>query len=82
MWKSIILLILEDNGLKEYATSVVAVLTDATQLLTYKKEDAMTRHIILDGVKDHIVLHIAEEDTRKTMWDAVCKLYQDSSVNI
>lgn len=58
------------------------MLADATHLLSYKKEDAKTRCFIQDWVKDHIVPDIAEEDTRKKMWDAVCKLYQDSSVNM
>ena len=71
---------LEENGIKDYATIGVAIPTDATQLATYKKEDAKARRIILDGVKDHIVPHISELDTTK-MWDAIPNLYQNATTN-
>ena len=58
---------LEENGIKNYATGVVPIPTDATQLAAYRKDDAKARRIILDGVKDHIVPHIAELDTAKKM---------------
>lgn len=40
---------------------------------------ARAKCIILDGVKDHVVQHIAKETT-KEMWDALKKLYQHTSV--
>ena len=80
VWKARLSLLLEENGIKDYATIDVAVPTDATQLATYKKEDAKARRIILDGVKDHIVSHIVELDTAK-MWDVILNLYQNSTMN-
>jgi hypothetical protein len=81
VWKARLSLLLEENGIKDYVTSVVAVPTDATQLATYKKNDAKARRIILDGVKDHIVPHIAELDTAKKKWDAILNLYQNATTN-
>ena len=81
VWKARISLLLEENGIKDYATSVVPVPTDATQLATYRKDDAKARRIILDGVKDHIVPHITELDTAKKMWDAILNLYQNATTN-
>ena len=81
VWKARLSLLLEENGIKDYATIGVAVPTDATQLATYKKEDAKARRIILDGVKDHIVPHISELDTAKKMWDAILNLYQNATTN-
>jgi hypothetical protein len=75
VWKAKITLLLEENGIKEYVTTVVAVPSDTTLLAEYKKDDAKARRIILDGVKDHIVPHIAELDTAKKMWDAILNLY-------
>ena len=72
---------LEENGIKDYATIGVVVPIDATQLAIYKKEDAKARRIILDGVKDHIVPHISELDTAKEMWDAILNLYQNATTN-
>ena len=74
VWKAIISLLLEENDIKEYATSVIAVPTDQTQHATYKKEDAKARRIILDGAKDHIVSHIVELDLMKKVWDFILKL--------
>eukprot|EP00253_Pinus_taeda_P028620 PITA_28620 len=41
---------------------------------------ARAKSIILDGVKDHVVPHIAEKDTANVMWEALTKLYQHTSV--
>ena len=42
-----------------------------------KYEDAMAKAkcIILDGVKDHVVQHIAEKNMAKEMWDTLTTLY-------
>ena len=69
---------LEENGIKNYATIGLAIPTDATQLATYKKEAG---RIILDGVKDHIFSHISELDTTKKMRDAILNLYQKATTN-
>ena len=66
--KAKISLLLEENGIKDYVTTVVAVPTNATQLATYKKDDAKARRIILDGIKDHIVPNISVLDRMKKMW--------------
>ena len=58
---------LEENGTKDYVTSVVPIPMDATHLVAYKKDDAKGKRIILDGVKDHIVPHISELDIAKKM---------------
>jgi len=72
---------LEENGIKDYATSVVPVPKDATQLASYKKDDGKGRRITLNGVKDHIVPHISELDTTNKMWDAILNLYQNATTN-
>ncbi|KAH9321246.1 hypothetical protein KI387_015885, partial [Taxus chinensis] len=81
VWKARLSLLLEENGIKDYVTTVVTVPTDATQLAAYKKEDAKARRIVLDGVKDHIVPHISELDMAKKMWDAILNLYQNATTN-
>ena len=37
--------------------------------------------MILDGLRDHVVPHVAGKDTTKDSWDALVKLYQNSSEN-
>ena len=75
VWKARIYLLLEENGIKDFATSVVPIPMDVTKFATYKKDDAKVRRIILDGFKDHIVPHIVELDMTKKMWDAILNLY-------
>ena len=79
VWKAWLSLLLEENGIKNYVTIGLAVPIEATQLPTYKKEDAKARRIILDGVKDHIVPHISELDMTMKMWDAILNLYQNAA---
>ena len=40
---------------------------------------AKAKRMILDGVKDHVVCHVASKGTTKEMWDALAMLYQGSS---
>lgn len=40
---------------------------------------AKEKWMILDGVRDHIVSHVAGKNTTKEMWDALSSLYQNSS---
>jgi len=62
-----------------YVDSVVAVLADADPLKKYKTEMAKVKRMILDGVKDHVVCHVASRGIAKEMWDALATLYQGSS---
>ena len=57
---------------------MVVVLADADPLKKYMVEMAKVKRMILDGVKDHVVCHIASRGTAKEMWDALSTLYQGS----
>ncbi len=39
---------------------------------------AKAKRMILDGVKDHVVCHIASRGTAREMWDVLSMLYQGS----
>lgn len=71
--------LLDEYGLKSYIENVVAVSQDADTLKEYRKEMARAKWLILDGVWDHIVSHIACKDTAKEMWDSLSMLYQGTS---
>jgi len=71
--------LLDEHFLKVYVDNVVAEPTNPNQLKKYKGEMAKTKRMILNGVKDHIVCHIAGRNTTKEMWDALSMLYQGSS---
>ena len=53
--------------------------TYANPLKKYKAEMAKAKQLILDGVKDHVVCHIASKGTAKDILDALATLYQGSS---
>lgn len=40
---------------------------------------AREKHLILDGVRDHIVSHVVAKNTTKEMWDTISPLYQNPS---
>lgn len=58
---------------------MVVVSTDANPLKKYKGEMAKAKKLILDGVQDHMVSHIAGKDTARQMWEALATLYKGSS---
>ena len=58
---------------------MVVVPVDENPLKAYKKDIVKAKHLILDGVRDHVLCHIAGKGTAKEMWDALEMLYQGSS---
>jgi len=79
IWKARMSFLLDEHALKTYVDSVVDEPTDADPLKKYKAEMGKAKRMILDGVKDHVVCHIASRATAKEMWDASVTLYQGSS---
>ena len=81
IWKTRTLLLLEEHGLKTYATTTSFVSTDAQQVEAYRKNDAKARCIVMDGVKYHIIPLIAESDTCKKIWYTIIGFYKRSNLN-
>lgn len=79
IWKVRMSFLLDEHALKTYVDSVVVVPADADLLKKYKAEMVKPKRMILDGVKDHVVCHIASRWTVKEMRDALSTLYQGSS---
>lgn len=70
--------LLDEYGMKMYANTVVGVLTNVDQLANYNKGMVREKQLILDGVRDHIVSHVAAKNTTKEMWDAIASLYHNA----
>jgi len=62
------------------ALRTVAIPVDPTDNEKYEEEMAREKCIILDGVKDHVVQHIAKKGTEKEMWNTLKTLYQHTSL--
>lgn len=58
---------------------MVAEPANPDMLKKYKVEMAKAKRMILDGVKNHMVCHIASRGTAKEMWYVLSTLYQGSS---
>lgn len=71
--------LLDEHALKVDIDNVVVEPTDADPLKKYKIEMEKAKRMILDGVKDHAVCHVASKAIAKEMWDALSTLYQGSS---
>lgn len=71
--------VLEDNGLKKFIDQEVPKLTDATQLVKWKKCVARARRILLEGFRDHIVSSLHGKGTPFSMWKTLKDLYQNNN---
>ena len=69
----------DEHDLKAFVENMVAIPTNPDPLKQYKANMVKAIRLILDGVKDHIVSHIAGKDTAKQMWEALATLYERSS---
>ena len=75
-----ILLVLDECGLKDHAEKVLTIPTDADPLKKYEENQARTKRLIMDGVKDHVIPHISGKITANEMWVALDTMYQGGSV--
>jgi hypothetical protein len=55
-WKARILLLLEENDLKDYIEMVILDPNDAQELAAHKKKEVKAKQVLLDSVKDHLIL--------------------------
>jgi len=80
VWKARILSVLDRNRVKNFALKFIVVPVNPNENERYEKAMARAKCIILDGVKDHVVPHIAMKETKVEMWEALKNLYQHTSV--
>lgn len=89
-WKAKIVLLLEENELWEIVESAVTLPTEESAVtlpidpilpFEFKKKNVRAKRIILDSVKDHIILHVFGKDYAYQMWESLSNLYQSSNQN-
>eukprot|EP00253_Pinus_taeda_P024576 PITA_24576 len=59
----------------------VVVPADPVQLAEFNKKNAKTKRLILEGIKDHDILHVRGNTYAHEMWTALTSLYQSSNEN-
>ena len=75
-WRVRITTILKENKPWNFVNTTIASLSsNPIALNLHKVKEAKAQWIIHDGVKDHLIPHLAEKDIVKKMWDAFTKLY-------
>jgi hypothetical protein len=81
-WKVRLSAVLKENKIYSYVSSVVAApAADPVALDLHEVKEARAQRIILDGVKDHLIPHLAEKKTAKEMWDALKNLFEAKNEN-
>jgi hypothetical protein len=82
-WKVRIATVLRENKLWAFVSTTVTVPSlDPIALDLHEVKEARAQRIILDGVKDHPIPHLAEKLTAKEMWDALINLYENKNENM
>ena len=71
---------MEAYHLRDHAEQVLTTPTDADLLKKHEEDVAYAKQFIMDGVKDHIVPHIAEKKTANETWNALTTLFEGKSV--
>ena len=61
IWKARILVVMEAYGLRDHAEKVLATPIDVVLLAKHEEATTHAKRFIMDGVKDHIVPHIADK---------------------
>jgi hypothetical protein len=77
-WKVRLSVVLKENKIWSYVDSIVA---DPIALDLHEIKEAEAQRIIMDGVKDHLIPHLAEEKTAKEMSDALKNLFEAKNEN-
>jgi hypothetical protein len=73
--------VLKENKICNYVNSVVMVpATDLVALDLHEVKEAKAQRIIIDGVKDHLIPHLAKKKTTKE-WDALKNLFEAKNEN-
>jgi Ulp1 family protease len=54
---------------------------DAQELAAHKKREVKSKRVLLDSMKDHLILDIFEKKTAKDMYDALVGLYQSGNAS-
>lgn len=80
-WKDRMEALLEENGLKEFIDQDIPKpsTSNAKDLAEWRKCVEKPRHIILEGVQNHIVSSVHGEENPYSMWKALKNLFQNNS---
>jgi hypothetical protein len=74
-------LALKEYDLWELVEKEVVPPIDLTTLVAHEKKEIKDERVILDSVKEHLIIHLFEKNTDKEMFDALVGLFQSTNMN-
>ena len=80
IWRARILSFLDEYGIKNNAENVLAKPTDPDPLNKFNENQVWAKHLIMEGVKDHVVPHISRKKMENEMWTDLKAMYQGNSI--
>jgi hypothetical protein len=80
-WKYRVMLIIEENDLEDFIKEEVLEPDEDEAKEKYKKNLVKEKRIIVDSIKDHLILHVSSLKTPKQMFDALSQLYEGKNIN-
>ena len=73
---------LKENGLWTIVSTVVIPLaSDPIALDIHEVKEAKAQRLILDGIRDHLIPHVAEKNSSYEMWNTFKGLYEAKNEN-
>ena len=73
--------VLKEWNIWSFANTVMTKPTDKDELVEHEALEARAHRVILDGVKDHLILHLARKNTFDDMWDTLKQLFKAKNEN-
>jgi len=80
-WKTRILLILEENYIKNYVKEIISKPGDVGEKSKHKKNEAKAKRNMIESFKDHLIPYVVELKTAKEMFDALAVLFKSKNTS-
>ena len=80
-WKVRITAVLKEWKIWNFANSKMTKPTDKDDSEEHEALEARAHRVVLDGVKDHLIPHLAEKKTINDMWDVLKQLFEAKNKN-
>jgi len=80
-WKAKILFVLVENEIQKYVKEKISELESDEEKAKHQKNEAKTKIILIDSVRNHLIPHIVELKTAKEMFDAFVGLFESKNTS-
>lgn len=78
-WKPRVLMAMEEHDILNFVEEDVPESEDNSRKYEWKKIGVKERNIMMDSVRDHLVPHISKLKTTKEMFNALKRLFENTS---